>query len=135
MVERPEASAGMIKDTIQNHMHIPGMGLIQQLPERHIAAQQRVHLKIIKGVVAVIGGGGKNGIEIEGIDAQFLEIIQLIHDSMEVSPLKPLFLGRAAPRLKLKPSRVPGPGTPGETVRKNLIKDSILCPGRGVYSH
>jgi hypothetical protein len=92
-------------------------------------------LKIIIGVIAVIGGGGKNGVEIEGIDAQLLEIIQLVHDSMEVSSLKSLFLGRAAPGLKLKPSRMSGSGTPGKTVWKNLIKDGIFCPGRGIYSH
>jgi hypothetical protein len=92
-------------------------------------------LKIIIGVIAVIGSGGKNRVEIEGIDAQLLEIIQLIHDPMEVSPLKALLLRRAAPGLKPNSSRMPGPGTPGKTIRKNLIKDGIFCPGRGVYSH
>src|SRR5688572_8756353 len=134
-MERPEAPAGMIKNPIQNHMHVPGMGFIQQLPERHIASQQRVYLKIIIGVVAVIGGGGKDGVEIEGVDAQLLEIIQLIHDPVEVSPLKPLLLRWAAPGFKLKSSRMPSPGAPGKTVRKNLIKDGIFCPGRGIYSH
>ena len=81
-MEGPKAAAGVVEDAIQHHLDAAGVRLIQQGAQPGVAAQQGVHLVIIKGVVAVVGGRGEDGVQVQRGHAQFLQVAQLIGDAV-----------------------------------------------------
>ncbi len=45
----------MVEDAIQNNTHIASMGSIKQPAQRIIAAQQRIDIHVVIGMVAMVG--------------------------------------------------------------------------------
>ena len=64
-MEGPEATTGMIEDAIEDDPHAAVVRLIQELSQGGIAPEQGVDLVVIIGVVAVVGGRGKNGGQVQ----------------------------------------------------------------------
>ena len=56
VMERPEPAAAVVENTIKNDPHAPLMHSADQCIECRIAAQEGIHLEVVVGVVAVIGG-------------------------------------------------------------------------------
>ena len=52
----PKAAAAVVEHPIQNQPHAALMHGIDQVPECCIAPQQGIHLEIVVGVVAMVGG-------------------------------------------------------------------------------
>ena len=86
----------MVEDTVENDAHILFMRLLEQFVECRLPAQQGVDAEKIKGMVTVVGSGGKNRIQIEGGDAQIFEIIQLFCDAVQVAALEAVHGGRVS---------------------------------------
>ena len=51
-----KATAGVIKHAVENDLHAPVMGLIQQLTQGGVPTEQRIDLIIIIGMVVMVGG-------------------------------------------------------------------------------
>ena len=56
VMKGPEAAAAVVEHPIQHQLHAALMHCIDQIPQCCIAPQQRIHLEVIVGVIAVIGG-------------------------------------------------------------------------------
>ena len=56
VMKGPKAAAAVVEHPIQNQPHAALMHGIDQVPECCIAPQQGIHLEIVVGVVAMVGG-------------------------------------------------------------------------------
>ena len=128
MIELKKAPAGMVKNAIQNDVHPAPVGLIQQFEEDRVLPQNRVHMPVIIGVVAVVGGGHEDRVEVERVDPEVLQIVQFLIDAQQIPALK------ACPRQR----RIPRFDIGGlfkiigfcKTVGENLVKDRVFDPVR-----
>ena len=77
IVEVNALGTGMVEYTVQNDAHPQLMGGAAQTAKICFRTQQGVDLAVIGGIVAVVGGGLKNGVEIQGSDAHGGESCQL----------------------------------------------------------
>src|ERR1051326_6121363 len=75
---------------IRHHVqHQPNPPLYERLAQRNeccVATQVRVNVAVIFDIVFVIAGRGENGREIERRDAQLLQIVQLLENTLQVAP-------------------------------------------------
>ena len=70
-------------------MDVPIVSFFQQGPRvPDDPAEMRVDMVIVLGVVFVIGRRDKEGIEINGLDTQVPQIIQLVHDPLQVTAVE-----------------------------------------------
>ena len=89
-MEGPEAAAGMVEDAVQHDVHIAGVGGVEQFAQRVVAAQQRIDLHVVEGVIAMVGRRCKDRVQVDGIDAKFLQVVKLIDDAAQVTALEAL---------------------------------------------
>ena len=107
----------------------------------------RVNVVIILNVIFVIGGGYKQRVEINNLHAQILEIVQFIHDPLQIPSIKVPdvhSLGRTVPVFYLlyffinitilSGYHIIGRVAVTEPVCKNLIHDGSLGPVRRLKS-
>src|SRR5688572_12021614 len=118
MVELPETPAGMVEHTVEHNLDIAEMRLIEQLSQRRIPAQQRINLKVIKSVVAVVRCAGENRVQIERRYTEVAQIVQLIDHAQQITALKALFFGMATPLLEFQPRRMVDPRAAGKAIWK-----------------
>ena len=78
MVEGPEAAAAVVEDTIEHDPHVSRMRLVEQLTQRVVAAQQRVDVEVVIGVIAVVGGRREDRVEVERGDAESLQAVEVL---------------------------------------------------------
>ena len=69
-VEVAALGTGVVEHAVQNHPDAPAFSLPAQLTEIRLRAQHGVDGQIVGSVVAVVGGGFKNGIQIQHGDAE-----------------------------------------------------------------
>jgi len=69
MVKLIKAAPHVIEYAVQNHTDMALMSFRQEFSKGFIATQQRVHLEIIVRIVAVVGGGLENRVQVDRIDA------------------------------------------------------------------
>ena len=136
--------ADMVEHAVQHHPHAPLVGHLAQLGKVLLGAQHGVNVAVIGGTVAVVLRRLKDGAEIQGLHPQALEIVQLLHDALQVAaeevPVADLsVLVRAELRLLLPGSVDPpsshhtlGIGHPGaaEAVGENLVGRPLAKPFR-----
>ena len=132
MVELPQSAAGVVEHSIENHPHIPLMGILQQFAERVVAPQQGIDVMIVVCVIPVIGGRCKNRREVEGIDPQVLQVVQALYDSIEIAALESVDGWWGVPGLKIQVSFWNSIG-PGKAVWKDLIEDGVGHPLRRIH--
>ena len=77
----------MVEHTVQNHPHVSSVSFLNQGTQIFICPETGVHMIIVDGVVFMIGHGGKNGIEINAVAAQALNVIQVLRNSTDCSPV------------------------------------------------
>ena len=51
-------------------------------------SQMRIHMLVVLAVILVIGRGHENGVQINSLHLQFLQIIQLVYDALQVAPVE-----------------------------------------------
>ncbi len=73
VAERPEVPPHMVEDSVEDDFDAVAVQLSDEVCQRLIRAEAAVHVEIIGGVVAV-GGGFKQGSEVEGVDSQFAQV-------------------------------------------------------------
>ena len=79
-IEIDTLRAGVVEHTVQDHPHAPLLRLGAEGTEIVLGPQHGVDLRIVRRIVAVVGGGLKNGAQVQGGDAQGLQIVQLRRD-------------------------------------------------------
>ena len=133
VVERPEPAPGVVEHAIQDDPHPPGMGGVQQLPERWVPAQQRIHPEVVVRVVAMVRRRGEDRVEVERVDTQVREIRQPLRDPQQVAALEAVPGRRVVPGLH--GSGLPHPSGRRESVREDLVEDGIADPVGCVDRH
>ena len=137
----------MAEYAVQHDADPAGFRRADQPVEGLLSAQNGVDLGVIAGIVAVIGAGAEDGVQIQHRHAQLLQFIQLFGDSPQGAaeeiqrPVVPgdgiqIQQGRFVPlfvenRLGVRgfdlaaPARMPGFFIPEETVGKNLVHHGV----------
>ena len=131
VVKGKKTSTAVVKNAVQNYLHFIAVRDIQKGQEFHFGPQFWVNLEIIHRVIAMVGGREKDRVQIDRIDPQIKQVIHAVNDPLNIPAMKTL-VGRFG---------VPGYNgfwvvcrmTVGKPVRKDLIKNAILHPGR--YAH
>ena len=111
-VEVDALGAGVVEHTVQDHPHAPLRRLGAELPEVLLRAQHGVDLRIVRRVVAVVGGGLKDGAQVQGGDAQGLQIVQLGRDARQGAAEESPGCGSRRPGPAATPACRPSPGGP-----------------------
>ena len=78
----------MVEHAVQNHSHSPCFRLGAEGAEILLRAQHGVDLCIIRCVIAVIGGGFKNGAQVQGGHAHIPQLVQLAGDACQLAAEK-----------------------------------------------
>ena len=103
---------------------------VEQLPEGLVATQQGVDVEVVVGVVAVVGGRGEHGVEVQRRDAQCAKAVEVRDDAVEVAALEAVRRGRPIPGLEGARGRhAPAARQP---VREDLVEDGVAGPGGDV---
>src|SRR5690606_25568236 len=102
------------------------MGLVHQALHQLIGAKVRVDLQVIAVVELVIGTGLKNGVEVDGVDAEIHQVVQAIQNALQVAPHKVVQSGRGAPRHASR--GVVGRVAVAKPLRKDVVEDGVMDP-------
>ncbi len=132
-MERPPAAAAVVEDTVEHDAHAARMCLVEQLAQGVVATQQRVHGEVVVGVIAMIGGRGEHGVQVERRDAETLQAIEVLDDPVEVAALEAADRRRSVPGLELTGSR--HAATASKPVGEDLVEDGVAHPGWSVDGH
>ena len=106
-------------------------------------AEMGIDVLIVLGVIFMAGRRQKDGVEIDRLDAKLLQVVQLVHDPLEVAPVK-LAVADGRGRLVPVPDGndrpahigvfpvvyVIGPVAVTEAVDEDLVHDRSDRPGR-----
>src|SRR5262249_29489752 len=84
-IEERAVRRQMVEDAIENDVDPASVGVGHQLLEVPVAAEVAADRKIIAGVVAVVRAGLKDRIEIDDRDADTLQVVQLVVDSLQIA--------------------------------------------------
>src|SRR5690606_22807176 len=103
---------------------------VEQLAQRGVPAEQRLHRQVVARVVAVVRGGGDDWIRVDGGRAEIRQVIEAIRDTAQITALAAVQLGRRVPVLERAGRR--HPAAPGEPVGEDLVEDGVGDPGRRV---
>ena len=134
----------MVEHAVQQDADAPLRRLGAEGPEILLRAQHGINFRVVRRVVAVVGRGLKNGAEVEGGNAQGLQVVQMggharqgAAEEVPVFDLAVLRLpgGGVVPVL-VDPAAADKPLRAGEAqtavaVRKNLIGHALAKPGGG----
>ena len=135
--------AGVVEHPVQHHPHTPPVSLGAQAGEVLVGAQHGVHTAVIGGAVAVVLRRLKDGVEVEGLHAQLLQIVQPVDHALKVpakevpvahlAPVVGAELGKFLPALMDPPTphhalRIGNPAA-AEAVGENLIGGALSKPG------
>ena len=134
----------MVEHAVQQHPHAPRVRLAAQGAEVLRRPQHGVDGHVVGGVVAVVGGCLKNGIEVQGGHAQTFQIVQLGNDPCQIaaekvavadlSPLVGAKLRRVLPIFMHRPvahqSGGVGNAAAAEPIRKDLVAHAAAEPVR-----
>ena len=77
VIELEKASAGVVEHSVQDDADTSGMGGVQKLAESCVPAQEGIYPIVIVGVIAVVGRGLEDRVEVDGGDAQVHQVVQM----------------------------------------------------------
>ena len=118
----------MVENAVYDDAHPVAVSGVEQGVEIFAYTEFWVDFIVVAGVVAVVGGGEENGVEVEGVHAELEEIIEFLDDAAQVAAHK-IVEGRfCSPFCDVGGviSRV----AVGETVGENLVENRVLYPVR-----
>ena len=127
-MELEEAAAGVVEDAVQHHADAAGVRRVEQLAQRRVAAQHRVHLVVVVRVIAMVRARLEDRVEVDGVDPQVGQVVQVLGHAEQIAALVAVGRGRRAPRLQVAGLR--HAVGPGETIREDLVENGVLDPGR-----
>jgi hypothetical protein len=100
---------------------------IQQGVKIPWASQLWVDSIIILGIVAMVGGGLKDGVKVDRIDTQIQQVIEMIDDAPQISTLEIPVGRRRTPGVHI--GRIIRRIAVCETIWEDLVEDSVVDPG------
>ena len=130
VVERPQSAAGVVEDAIQDQPHAALVYRVDQLAQRFVAAQQRIHPPVVVGVVPMIRGRGEDRVQADGVDPQVDQVVEMLGDPQQVAALEAVPRRRIVPRLQV--TGLVYARAPRESVREDLVDDRVSYPRRGI---
>src|SRR5450759_864029 len=101
-MELPEAAAGVIEHAVRHNANVARVRGVDEFTESRIAAQQRIDVEVIVSVIAVIRRRRKNRIEVDGGNAQVLQVIQMRGYAEQIAALETVSRRWRVPRLKIQ---------------------------------
>jgi hypothetical protein len=113
----------MVEDAVEDDPHAAGVGLVEQLSERGVAAEQRIDHLVVVGVIAVVRGRREDRVEVERGDPQLGEFVEVLRDAQQVAALEAKRRRRGIPRLH-RPGFGDAPAR-REAVREDLVEDGV----------
>lgn len=125
----PELVAGMVEDSVQDQANARFVQFPQKAAKGRLVPKERVDFQVIPGVVAVVGRGGKDGIEPDGVYPQFLQVPDALPYPLQVAAEETCPAGSCSPGLYSR--RVVGRVPVGKAVGENLVENGVPYPGRG----
>ena len=126
VVELEEPPAGVVEHAVEHHPHAPRVAGVQELAQCGVAAEHRVDLLVVVRVVAVVAGGLEDRREVDRVDAEVLQIVELLDHADEVAALVAVRRRRVAPGVQ---ARGLGDGqAAGEAVGEDLVEDGVADP-------
>ena len=78
----------VIEYTVQYNLHAPSVTRINKVAKRNLAAQQRIHLHEVAGVIAVIGRGHEHRGEVHTVHTEALDVVQVGGDAPQGTSLE-----------------------------------------------
>ncbi|MNL28997.1 hypothetical protein D3C87_1506680 [compost metagenome] len=127
----------MVEDPVQHHLHAHAVGGLEHAREGRVAAEGRVHVHVVAGVVLVVAAAGEDRVEVEGVDAQLLEVGELLGHPVQVAAHEVVEGRRGAPGRD--PLGIVGAIAVGEALGEDLVEDGVLGPvggpGKGLGAH
>ena len=145
-VEVAAVKARVVEHAVQHHAHAARRGLAAQLTEILLAAEQRVDALVIARVVAVVGIGLKDRVEVDRGHAQALQIVELLDHAAQRAPEKVVVqdlavlvrtIGRDIVPVFMQHARgdalalgLHGKPVPAEAVGEDIIGDALAEPAR-----
>ncbi|CCK05787.1 hypothetical protein BN128_4092 [Cronobacter sakazakii 696] len=79
---------GVVKDAVQNQAHIRFTRFFTQAQQRFIAAELRIDVAIIGGVIFMHARRAEDRVEIKRRDAEFFQVRQFFADTVEIATVK-----------------------------------------------
>ena len=95
-----------------------------------VAAEHRVDLLVVVRVVAMVRRRLEDRREVDGVDAQVLQVIEVLDDADQVAPLVAVIGRRSAPLVQVL--RLGDRQAPREAVGKDLVEDRVANPIGGL---
>src|SRR5690606_35659052 len=80
--------AGVVGGDVAEQPHTPPVQRGGQQPQGGVAAEQRVDVIEGGGVVAVVGAGGEDRGEVDGVGAEALDVVEVADDAVEVAAVE-----------------------------------------------
>ena len=77
------------------------MRCVDQLAQRSVASQQRVHVIVVIGMIAVVRARSEDRIEVNRVYAQIDRVIEVLDHTYQVAPLVTMIGGRRTPGLQI----------------------------------
>ena len=97
---------GVVDDQLDHHLHVAGVGCVEELLEVVDGAVGGVDVDVVGDVVAVVAQGrGEEGQEPEAGDAEVLQVVELGDQALEVADAVGVGVGEGAD-VKLVDDRV-----------------------------
>ena len=124
------SSSGVVEDAVENDAHAAAMARIHQLSHGGVAAEHRVHLHEIAGMVTVVGGAEEDGRHVDAVDAEGLDVVEVGGDAAEGPALEGADRGGSTPVVQEGADGV-ARGVRGESVGENLVHHRVFPPVRG----
>ena len=75
----------VVEDTVQNDAHSALPGVLDQIVPVFLGPEVRVNLVVVLGIVAVVGRGIEDRVEVNRRDAERLQVIQILVDPLQVA--------------------------------------------------
>ena len=89
VVERPEATTGVVEDAVEDDAHPPAVRHVEQLAQRLVPAEQRVDMEVVVRVVAVVRRGLEDRRQVDRRNAEVLQVVEPLDDAEQVAALNP----------------------------------------------
>ena len=78
----------MIDRDIEHQVHVSGMHLICQFGERFIASEIRIDEIVIERIIAMHRRCPEDRIQIDGIDAEILQIVEFFNNTVQIAAVE-----------------------------------------------
>ena len=124
--EGMEAAPGVIEDTVEDHAHPSSMDGLDQRIEIGLRPEARIDPVVVDRVVAVVGAGVEDRVEVKRGRPQILQIVKPLEDPPQVAALKAPQSWWSAPRIHI--GRIVRRVAVGESIGEDLIEDGVLHP-------